>query len=40
MGQKTSEAQSEATDIDDIIGSIKYDLTSEEVYFFTPTRRC
>ena len=30
------ETQQEVTDIDDLIGSIKYDLTSEEVYFFTP----
>ena len=34
--KKLLETQKEATDIDDIIRSIKYDLTSDEIYFFTP----
>ncbi|MBP0979652.1 MAG: bifunctional (p)ppGpp synthetase/guanosine-3',5'-bis(diphosphate) 3'-pyrophosphohydrolase [Oscillospiraceae bacterium] len=34
--KKLLENQQEATDVDDIIRSIKYDLTSEEIYFFTP----
>ena len=34
--RKLLETQSEAIDFDDIIDSIKYDLTSEEIYFFTP----
>ena len=34
--KKLLENQKEATDIDDIISTIKYDLTSEEIYFFTP----
>lgn len=34
--KKLLETQKEVTDIDDIIKSIKYDLTSDEIYFFTP----
>ncbi len=34
--KKLLENQREAIDIDDIIRTIKYDLTSDEIYFFTP----
>ena len=34
--KKLLENQQEVSDIDDIVRTIKYDLTSDEVYFFTP----
>ncbi len=34
--KKLLENQQDVSDIDDIVRTIKYDLTSDEVYFFTP----
>ena len=37
--KKLLENQQDVSDIDDIVRTIKYDLTSDEVYFFTPKTR-